>query len=403
MIRGPLLASVLAIGHVLPGVCAESDDPAAPIKLSGYLEAGITANPTTWSDHKNFGLLTTDLANRPILNQASITVEKVADPALPFSVGFKAQGMYGSDARITHFLGVFEHTLSSRNQLDLVEGSVTVHTSLIGAGMDLKAGFYPTPLGAEVIDPSGNVFYSKSYVFNFGLPVKHSGLLTTTHLNATVDVYAGIDTGTNTTFGRSGDNNGAGGYILGIGLNGLAGGKVTVLAASHIGAETPRGTPGVRPNHDLRYYNDILITTKATDTLTLITELNYVRDDAFNASGWGLAQYAVYALTETLSLAGRAEVWRDTNGFFVAAFPRNFDFVDFQHGLATAMAVGGGRTTYGEFTVGVTWKPAVTAPFAGLLIRPELRYDSSLNGQSPFRNGTRAGQFTAAVDAIMKF
>ena len=53
-------------------------------------------------------------------------------------------------------------------------------------------------------------------------------------------------------------------------------------------------------------------------------------------NGFGAAQYASYALTETLSLNGRAEVWRDDNNFFVASFPgQQSDFVRFQQGLST--------------------------------------------------------------------
>ena len=72
-----------------------------------------------------------------------------------------------------------------------------------------------TPLGYETIDPSTNPFYSHSYIFQFGLPFKHTGALTATHVNRRLDVYAGIDTGTNTTFGPLGDNNGAVGGIGG--------------------------------------------------------------------------------------------------------------------------------------------------------------------------------------------
>ena len=44
-------------------------------------------------------------------------------------------------------------------------------------GIDLKVGQYPTPLGYETIDPSTNPFYSHSYIFQFGLPFKHTGAL----------------------------------------------------------------------------------------------------------------------------------------------------------------------------------------------------------------------------------
>ena len=85
-------------------------------------------------------------------------------------------------------------------------------------GIDLKVGQYPTPLGYETIDPSTNPFYSHSYIFQFGLPFKHTGGLAMTHVNDMLDIYAGIDTGTNTTFGPLGDNNGAIGGIGGFNL-----------------------------------------------------------------------------------------------------------------------------------------------------------------------------------------
>ena len=46
--------------------------------------------------------------------------------------------------------------------------------------MDAHVGLFPTPLGYEVIDPSANPFYSHSYIFQFGLPFKHTGVLATT-------------------------------------------------------------------------------------------------------------------------------------------------------------------------------------------------------------------------------
>ena len=71
-------------------------------------------------------------------------------------------------------------------------------------GIDLKVGQYPTPLGYETIDPSTNPFYSHSYIFQFGLPFKHTGALATTHVNDVLDIYSGIDTGTNTTIRAAG-------------------------------------------------------------------------------------------------------------------------------------------------------------------------------------------------------
>src|SRR5581483_9531783 len=123
-----------------------------------------------------------------------------------------------------------------------------------------------------------------------------------------------FDTGVNTSLG-DGDNNGSLAFQGGFGLNGLAGGKLTILALTHIGPEN------VNDNKNFRYLNDIVFTYKATDTWTFVTELNYIHEDVVDADGYGAAQYATYAINDQLSVSGRAEIWRDDANFFVAGFP----------------------------------------------------------------------------------
>jgi hypothetical protein len=60
-------------------------------------------------------------------------------------------------------------------------------------------------------------------------------------------------------------------------------------------------------------------------------------------------------------------------------------------------------TTYSEFTLGVTYKPPLPTPIATLLLRPEIRYDRSLNGTHPFNAGRDSGAVTIAADAILGF
>ena len=232
--------------------------------------------------------------------------------------------------------------------------------------------------------------------------------MTTTHVNDTVDIYAGVDTGVNTTFGR-GDNNKAGAFHGGIGLNNLFG-SLTILATTHIGPENAdtalvRAACGCDPNRAMRYLNDVTATWKVNDKLTLITDANYARDDGFNATGYGVAQYAVYTVNDWLKFSARGEIWRDNNNFFVAAFPGNFDFVNAEYGLPNGSYTGG-ATTYGAVTVGATLTPAVpTNPFGvkQIIMRPEIRYDASLNGTTPFGTGTKSSQFTFSGDLIIPF
>ena len=390
-------------------VAAEAAAPAAPPEFSLWtqLEAGITANPDQPHSGINFGHLFTDKTNQPVLNQLLVTAEKPLDPnATDYAIGFRLQGMFGTDARYTHFLGELDRDIAERTQLDIVEAWVNIHTPWLGeGGADFKIGQFVTYLGSEYIDPSQNVFYSKSYIFNFGLPLKHTGVMAVTHVNPTLDLYTGVDTGVNTSLG-DGDNNSAFAFQGGFGLNNLADGKLTVLALTHLGPENPclNAAANVRCNSDFRYLNDIVFTYKATDSWTFVTELNYIRDDAFDADGYGVAQYATYAVNDRLSVSGRAEIWRDAENFFVAGFPGNRDFVNFERGfpLEKGLVAASGPTTYGEFTLGLTYKPVVPAAITNLMIRPELRYDRSLNGTHPFNDGANDGQFTFGLDFILK-
>ncbi len=166
--------------------------------------------------------------------------------------------MYGSDARYTQFLGELNRVdPEQRYQLDVVEANLLFHLPVLtGGGIDLKVGQYPTPLGFEVIDPSLNPFYSHSYIFQFGLPFKHTGALATMHVNDTLDVYGGVDTGTNTTWGPLGDNNSAIGGIGGFNLT-LMGGNLTILALTHLGPENRQrellSPAGFNANGEWRY------------------------------------------------------------------------------------------------------------------------------------------------------
>jgi len=396
--------------------------PAAPpagfwidgVHFSAQIDAGLMGNPEGPADGLNFGHLYDDHANQVQLNQVLLTANKPLDPKNPdFQWGFKLQLMYGSDARYTQYLGELNRVdPDARNQLAVVEANALLHLPWVGAGgTDLKIGQYPSPLGYESIDPSQNPFYSHSYISNFGVPSGHTGVLAQTHVSGVLDIYAGVDTGTNTTFGPLGDNNSAEAILYGVGLN-LLGGNLTVVATSHDGPEqaTRLLSPlGVNADGQWRWYNDLIITWKASDALTFVTEGNLVRDDYGTSgkpvNGLGVAQYASYTLTDTITLNGRAEYWRDDHNFFVASYSTNNGLIQSEEGFpAPGIHVAPGtNTTYSELTFGVSWKPALPAPVMGLLIRPEIRWDHAYTNNHPFNAQTDNNAFTIGVDAVLTF
>ena len=120
-------------------------------------------------------------------------------------------------------------------QPDLVDAWILLHAPLTGTagGLDVKAGKFITLEGAETIDARTNTFYSHSYIFNFALPINHTGLLSTFHWLKWLDLAGGVTRGVNT---GTRDNNGLAAFHGGFGLNFLEG-KLTALATTHIGPE----------------------------------------------------------------------------------------------------------------------------------------------------------------------
>ena len=418
------VATLLTLGLLRPALAQQAAPAPAPttpappaawadtLTFTGQIEAGMLYNPDSPSDRRNFGHLFTDRSNQPVLNQVLLTAQRPLDPkATGWDFGFKTQFMYGNDARITHYMGEFDHTINEPYQIDIVEANVSIHVPTIGeGGTDVKLGQYPTPIGYEVIDASGNPLYTHSYIFNFGIPLKHTGGYATVHVNSTLDLWLGVDTGVNAWIGNfHGDNNAAIAGLAGLGLT-LMDGNLTILGLSHFGPENPCTLVlTFSCNGAFRTENDVVITYKASDKLTSVTEINYIYDYGFNAAGGGIAQYFEYAINDNWSATLRGEVWNDAKGFYVAKYRGNFDFVNTERGLPTSTngVVGGGKATYTELTLGVTWKPEVPEIFKGLMVRPEVRWDhsdrKSFGVGTPNTVGAYNNQFTLGGDIVLPF
>jgi hypothetical protein len=421
------------------------------LTIDGFVEGGVTINPGQPVNKVNWGHLYTDRANWPTFNGALLTVQRPLDPkAEGIDLGFKVQGQVGMDARYNHFLGVLDYAVKSRTQIALIEAHGLVHLPILTkGGIDLKIGKFVTYNGAEVIPAKDNLFYTHSYIFNFG-PFLHTGAMATTHVTDWLDVYTGVTTGVNTSIGWPGDNNRAASFHGGFGLN-LLDGQLTIMAFTHAGPENPKmvdpylnltfpaGVPhwpdigtfcSCGPSTTWRYYNNLTATWKPTENLTLITDISYMRDDGWNAvnglgmsqayAGWvdgllgtpfgllprrprgvdayGVAQYASYKVNDQFKVNGRIEYWRDNNNFFAGAFPGYFDMVNAMHGFQSAAifqpfgnANNANGTSYLALTLGTTITPDVPDMplIKGIILRPEVRWDVAVNNAAPFFGGPR--------------
>ncbi len=382
------------------------------IKFSAFVEAGITGNPADPDDHQSFGRVFDDRANEPLLNQATVTIERALAPEPgKFDWGFKLQAGAGSDGRFINTLGTLENVDRAIIMPYVVEAYGNLHAPLPflnkDASVDLRFGQFATIIGAETIDPRTNYFYSHDYIFNFGIPLQHLGVLSTIHFNPTFDLYAGVTRGANTSVY---DNNGRAAFLGGFGLNNLVGGKLTLLATLSAGPENQRETFGFNYNgirfvnvhrDDFRYYADLVATYKFTDKLTSITEGVYTYDDGFDASFYGGAETVAYAFNDKLTFSARAEAVRDSEGFYVAQFGAFDDFTNLERGGVPLdkSTHGGGPNTYLEATIGLQYKP-----LKYLTIRPEVRVDYSTSAHTrPYDDVSKQYSVTVGADAIIAF
>lgn len=376
--------------------------------ITGYVDAGIMGNTTGSTNNTSPGHLFDDRSNQFELNQASVSFSRPLDPnADDFDYGFTIQPMFGADARYTHFLGSgLDHVTSGVNQLTFIEADALMHLPwTLGGGTDVRIGMFPSPLSAETTVPLANPFYSHSYIFNFGVTVAHTGAFTVTHVSPVYDVYLGIDAGNQTTPWQ--DNNSSPAGWAGLGLN-LTGGWPTILWLNHFGPENFKGlTDADGKPVDGKFRTESTITTiyKYNDNLTFTTDLNFAHDFGFEASAYGIAQYASYAIDTNFTLNARGEIWRDNKGFFAAAFPGTLDALGGLTGNTNVSTIALSPfphgITYSALTLGFSYKMDLPEPLGTLLARPEIRYDHATG--TPFNNGRDSNQFTIGSDLIISF
>ncbi len=385
------------------------------VKFSYLLDAGITASTGGPNDNQLFGRLFDDRNAEPLLNQATFTAERalVPEPG-KFDWGFKFQALYGSDARYVTPTGEFENLTHYRNSVSVVEAYGNLHFPILtSGGVDLKLGQFASPQSVETIYPTGNAFYSHSYIFNFGVPFQHLGGVATVHVNQYLDVYGGVTRGANV--GLLDDPNGVPSGLAGFTVT-LLGGKIVLAANTAIGPENPdvfHLVPVLKGNGSfntlnarsaLRYYNNVNLTWKITDAFTSLTDTDYLQDDGLHAQAYGVSQTFTYQVDKYLTAAVRGEIFRDDDNAFVLQFAANDDYDNSERGILdnldprTVSAPSTAGTTYTEFTVGVQIKP-----FDHLLIRPELRYDQVISGSGPFTDSTQHHQFTGGIDFVVPF
>lgn len=349
------------------------------ITIGGYVEASTSYNfrDTRFNTGHVFDFENED----PTLNQLVLFIDKPVDTkSKSFNVGGHIEMMYGADARLIHANGIFDHYGvgdGPNNQFDPTQFYADFFIP-VGNGLTIRAGKFVTLLGQEVINPTGNLLYSHSYLFGFAIPFTQMGVYGTYSVNDAWTFDLGVSRGWEQGFE---DNNHDSIDVFGRATWTINDKSATKLLITGIGGPEQAGNSG-----DYRYVLDVIFTTKIGDQLVLTLNgdwgyENHAANDGGAAQWYGVAGYLTYPLVaDVCNLNVRGE-W--------------FDDADGARGLGTLGSVY-------EATVGLDIKPlGKDKNFASLHIRPEIRYDYSAGPF--FAGGTKHDQWTAAVDAVFAF
>ncbi len=341
------------------------------------------------------------------IDQFKLTLESpLADDR--FAAGYRVDFLAGKDAERIHSYGLFSsdpNELSRRQArnnpqaVDLQQAYVAFRVP-VGNGLDAKFGKFVSLAGAEAIDAPANWFLSRSYIFSFGEPFTHTGLLLSYRWNDMLDTQLGVVNGWDTVT----DNNSGKTWLGRVG--------VSLLDGNLKNAVTVIGGPE-QPSHNSNYrwiVDDVL--TWQTPRENLMLTFNAMaghEDDAMDSGGfrhrgsfdwWGAAVAARYQWTPFVTTAVRVEYFSDADG------ARTDGAEGTRPLIGPLPPPGAGMSTLrGVDYQAVTWSVWLERLFPNLTPRFELRWDRA--GEAVLRAGPDSDgentQVTLSVDAIYVF
>lgn len=388
--RRPLMAAADRVG-----VASLFED--IGIDISGHVAVGYTYSFQQPPGDVLVGRVFDVQHDELLLHQADVTIQRTLTPdddqvtgyADKFNIGFKAEMMYGYDARFIHSNGLFDHYTddASRNEeWDLTQAYLTAGIP-VGNGLLITAGKFVTLAGYEVINPTGNPLYSHSYMFGFAIPFTHTGVLAKYNFTEEISVTGGIVRGWEQS---NEDNNEAESFIAQVGYTwnpGEGSEPVNILLTGITGPEQADN------ESDYRTLLDLIVQTKVGDQLAVGLNADWAFEEGaeFNDEGeatggdaqwYGVAAYAQY----DPSAGGNKQ-------FLVNARAEWFSDKYNTRGLGTNVY---------EATLGVAIKPFPENELgSNITFRPEVRYDYSQ--EAIFDGGTQHDQFTVGADILFTF
>ncbi len=373
MTRRPLIAPVVMLTCAACGLASAEEEPAkaaAPAgpALSDVLTAsGLTATGYVAASYYHSNGYSSD--HQFDNKHDSFQVDQAA-----FTLAYQPKESFGALVNVVagedmKILNAAEG--SNPNTFDIVQGFV----QYVGGPITVIAGKYVTLAGAEVIAPTGNSNFSRSFLF-YAEPLTHTGLRATYAVTDTLSLAAGVNNGWNYSSLTT-----SGSKTAEVGLSWTPAKAFALTAQAYVGKD---------PTFDAqRTLVDAVATYNATDSLSFIASFDLGKQEQHTSGDpeleWnGAAFYTNYALSDQWRVSLRLEYLDDKNGFVTAS--------------GVAQTLKEGTITFGY------------DPVKNFELRLEARYDKSTEptfirniSEDPSVNPLAASQTGFALQGVYKF
>ena len=282
-------------------------DGALGIGISGFLDTSYQWSSNHPKNPRNIsGRYFDKDYNKLVFNYFHVAVEK---PEKDWGVGFRLSGDFGRGGELLREATLWGHNFHDEPSAEVREAYLTT-TIPVGAGISVKGGLFVTTLGTEILPNPGayNDNISRSFLFNYAIPLRHVGALFSYPILKTLSVNAGVVTG----WDNPHDNNRQPSFMAGLGFTPT---EQFALASNLIYGPEQFSNTG-----DQRFTMSHVVTYKPADPVALILEYTYGREENASLGGtrnavWqGIAGIASYGWTDRLTTAFRGEFFKDRDG-----------------------------------------------------------------------------------------
>ncbi|MEZ6101462.1 MAG: porin [Pirellulaceae bacterium] len=338
--------------------------------LGGWLSWGSTLNSHgRHTSDGNAPVAFNNYADGFVLDQAWLYAAKEADNGgQGVAMGGRVDFLFGADGPDTQAFGDGSWDARWDTGGEYGFAMPQLYAEVAVNKLKTKVGRFFTIIGYEVVQATGNFFYSHAYTMNYNEPFTHTGFLSQYDASDDITIYGGWTAGWDSGFANT---NGGSTFLGGVGLQltdniNLVYGTTFGDRGAVLGTDTPT------------YMHSIVANIGLSDNLQYLFWSDFQTTDfgAGYEQAYSVVQYLVNTINDCWALGTRFEYFRDDSGNYI----------------------GNGPGNYWDWTVGLNY-----SGFGNFVTRPELRYDWFDGAGLPFDNNTKASQLTLGLNTYVTF